>query len=71
MQYFYQGKLDKAFYYHNKMIKGDFEGEHSDLRRLGISKIDNELRMRNDGNGYGNTSGGGLVPAPRNVQKSK
>jgi hypothetical protein len=37
------------------MINGNFEGDASDLRRLGISKIENELKSKDDGNGYGTT----------------
>jgi len=37
------------------MINGNFEGDSSDLRRLGISKIENELKSKDDGNGYGTT----------------
>ena len=33
------------------------EGEESDMRRLGISKIDNELRIKDEGNGFNTEAG--------------
>ncbi|EAR85112.1 hypothetical protein TTHERM_00530700 (macronuclear) [Tetrahymena thermophila SB210] len=49
MQYYYQGKLEIAQYYHNKMIQGDYEKHDSNLRRLGISKVENKLRQIEEG----------------------
>lgn len=36
IQFFYSGQLDKAKYYHNKMIHGNLEPENSELKKLGI-----------------------------------
>lgn len=34
LQYFYLGKLDKAKYYHERMVRGQFESKKSNLRGL-------------------------------------
>ena len=49
VQYYYLGKLDKAKYYHTKMLKGESEPNKSDLKRLGISKVENALKKKADG----------------------
>ncbi|KAL4470532.1 hypothetical protein ABPG73_018556 [Tetrahymena malaccensis] len=72
MQYYYQGKLEIAQYYHNKMIQGDYEKPESNLRRLGISKIENKLRQIEEGVAFSDPMkfrSNGLKKARKNKQQ--
>ena len=39
VQYFYLGKLDKAKYYHERMMRGQFESQKSPLRELSLEQL--------------------------------
>ncbi|KAL4490232.1 hypothetical protein ABPG72_004271 [Tetrahymena utriculariae] len=72
IQYYYQGKLEIAQYYHNKMIQGEYEKHDSNLRRLGISKIENKLRQIEEGVAFSdsmNFKSNGLKKARKNKQQ--
>jgi hypothetical protein len=43
VQYYYLGELEKAKYYHEKMMSGETEPINSELRKLGINKLINKL----------------------------
>jgi hypothetical protein len=46
IQYYYLGNLEKAKFYHNKMIDGEYEKADSDLKKLGIAKVENNLGVQ-------------------------
>lgn len=42
LQYYYLGDLKKAKYYHEKMMNGDREPKQSEMRKLGLTRLESK-----------------------------
>mgnify|MGYP003879805463 FL=1 len=52
IQYYYLGDIDKANYYHHKLIIGEGEKVDSEVRELGIQKLKRNIHEKNQTKGY-------------------
>jgi hypothetical protein len=44
LQYFNEGRMERAKFYHKRMLCAQFEPITSDIRRLGISRVESSLK---------------------------
>lgn len=58
---FYEGSIEKAKYYHNRMINCELEPENSSIRLIAISKIKNKIDLRKNSENNFTLLGNALV----------